>query len=65
MTNTTAAALHVQPMTGTVHLAADCSTGTARYGTVPATLPTADLDAMVAAGRVKACRTCYVAPANR
>lgn len=57
--------LHVQPMTGTVHQAADCSTGTARYGTVPSDLPAAEVDALVAAGRLKACRTCYVPPANR
>lgn len=62
---TTATTLHVQPMTGTVHMAADCSTGTARYGTVPSSLPTDEMDALVAAGRVKGCRSCYVAPVNR
>lgn len=32
---------------------------------VPSDLPTAEVDAYVAAGRLKACRTCYIAPANR
>lgn len=50
---------HVQPMTGVVHRDAQCSTGTARYGTAPGTLPAAEMVALIAAGSVKTCKTCW------
>jgi hypothetical protein len=46
-------------MTGTVHRDKDCSLGTARYGTVPAEGTREEVEAFVAAGRLKACRRCY------
>lgn len=49
---------YIQPMTGTVHTDPACSTGTARYGTVPSSVPATEVEALIAAGRSKACRTC-------
>jgi hypothetical protein len=51
--------LHIQPMTGTVHTDPDCSLGTARYGTTPATDDDSKVRANVANGRLKGCRRCY------
>ena len=52
------ATYHVQPMSGMVHTVADCSVGTARYGTVPATSSNSDTHGYIKAGRLKECKKC-------
>ena len=59
MTTRSSAKYHVQPMTGMVHLDPKCSVGTARYGTVPASLPDEEMLAMIISGRIKTCKRCH------
>jgi hypothetical protein len=49
---------HVQPMTGMVHTAANCSVGTARYGTLPATSTNVETHQLLKDGRLSECKKC-------